>query len=412
VASIETRVETLIIGAGLIGSSLAMHLARRGMSGIRVVDFDLEGSLSSSELNAGAVRATWSQAINVQMSQISIDYFAELGAEVGYNPCGYLWLQTKEKMERALKTHDLQLKMGWPVEVWDVPKLRSRVPFIDKTDDLVGAIFSPRDGLVNSNLLKNHFRSEAKKLGVQFDDRIWVRASEHEANGTTVICEKIEESLSPDAKRAHLSGDAVEYRRSQVQYRAKQVVNCAGAWAAKVAEALGYKSPVHAIRREVCVFDCRDVDLTQYGMIVDTSGVYFHPEASNGLAGFARKDEAQGINFHYDADSFFNDIIWPALYERSSSFERLKHLTGWSGQYEVSPDDSAVIGKVESGEAGKRGNVFESHSFSGHGVMHCHAAGMALAEKMILGRYECADVDQLSARRFETGKLVPEGLVI
>ena len=146
-------------------------------------------------------------------------------------------------------------------------------------------------------------------------------------------------------------------------------------------------------------------------MIVDTSGVYFHPEATNGLAGFAAPEQ-HGINYHYDGETFFQEMIWPALYERSSQFERLKHLTGWAGLYEVSPDECAIIGLVQEGDAGKAGNVFEAHSFSGHGVMHSYAAGRCLAEKVIGGRFELVDAEPLSAQRFETGRLIHENLVI
>jgi glycine/D-amino acid oxidase-like deaminating enzyme len=140
-------------------------------------------------------------------------------------------------------------------------------------------------------------------------------------------------------------------------------------------------------------------------MIVDTSGVYFHPEAMNGLAGFANTDEPAGVNFEYDGERFFEERIWPALYERSTAFERLKHVTGWAGLYEVSPDECGIIGSVQEG-------VFEAHSFSGHGVMHSYAAGLALAETIVNPRSKTVDITQLSGRRFIDGKLIQENLVI
>jgi sarcosine oxidase subunit beta len=132
----------------------------------------------------------------------------------------------------------------------------------------------------------------------------------------------------------------------------------------------------------------------------------------NMLAGFANHDEPAGFNYHYESEHFFMEKIWPALYERSTFFERLKHLTGWAGLYEVSPDECAILGRVEQGNAGAGGRVFEAHSFSGHGVMHSYSAGQSLAELMTLGRYESLDLAGLSASRFETGRLIREGLVI
>jgi sarcosine oxidase subunit beta len=406
-----SKTEVLVIGAGVVGSSVAMHLARLGAS-VRVVDFDLEGSLSSSELNAGGVRATWGQPINIEMAKHSIEYFASVAEEVGYRACGYLWLLPEDKLPGALRARELQTKMGWPVEAWDVPKLRSQVPFIDKTDGVAGCIFAPRDGLLNPNRLKNHFREEARARGAVFEDRLLVRSASFTGSRAKVVCERFVRALAHEAKVAVLSDQWQEKAEARVEFETDYVVNCAGAWASHVAKALGYLSPSFPVRRQACIFDCRGVDLTPYGMIVDTSGVYFHPEATNGLAGFATRDEKVGVNFEYGGESFFMEHIWPALYERATVFEALKHVTGWAGLYDVSPDECAIIGQVEQGDAGKSGRVFEAHSFSGHGVMHSYTAGLAIAESIAHGRPNTMDLSILSAKRFETGAKLHESAVI
>ncbi len=400
--------ETLIVGAGVIGSSTAMHLDKLGMTGIHVIDLDLEGTLSSSELNAGGVRATWVQPINIQMSKITIDYFAQVANEVGYKPCGYLWLHPEERWNPALQARERQIEMGWPVEAWDVAQLRNRVPFLDKTDGIAGAIFAPRDGLINPNLLKNHYRDVARSLGVEFVDRTVLREMRFEKNSQSpvqVSCERFEKVMSHETKLEIAASDLPDLGRSKIEYQVQRVINCAGPWASRVAKILNYSSPSRPVRRQVCIFDGREVDLTPYGMIVDTSGVYFHPEAMNGLAGFANHDEPAGINFTYDGDQFFEERIWPALYERSSAFERLRHVTGWAGLYEVSPDECGIMGAAGQG-------VFEAHSFSGHGVMHSYAAGLALAEEIVFGKSNTVDISQLSGKRFESGHLIRENLVI
>ncbi len=410
---VGTKDSVIIIGAGLVGSAVALHLAKLGVSSIRVIDFDLEGTLSSSELNAGGVRATWNQSINIEMSKLSIDYFSQHAGEVGYRDAGYLWLQRSTGWEQALAAREKQVAAGWPVEVWDVKKLREKVSFIDKTDDLVGAIFAPRDGLLNPNLLKIHLREEAKRLGVQFVDRTLLKSAEVGANGIQLICEEFSHIVIPDQKEAVLTSQFSQRPQDQevgrATYRCDRVVNCAGAWANQVATVLGYQCPSIAVRRQVCIFDCKEVDLTPFGMMVDPSGVYFHPEAMNGLAGFATPGETPGANFNYDGVQFFEEQIWPALYERASGFERLRHLTGWAGLYEVSPDESAVIG--ENGRPGSS-QIYEAHSFSGHGVMHCYAAGLALAELIVHGQFRTIDASILSGRRFAEGRLVHETQVI
>lgn len=408
------KVETLVVGAGVIGSSVAMHLAKLGMKDIRVIDFDLEGSLSSSELNAGGVRATFVQPINIDISKFSIEYFASVAAEVGYRDCGYLWLHNEKQLPKALQTRELQVQRGWPVEVWDVAELKRRVPFIDKTSDIAKATFASRDGLINPNLLKNHFRSQSKALGVVYEDRVFLKQTNYlePSQGIHIIGEKFQNTISPENKVKIAQKDFSSLDRVQVEYRVQRVVNCAGPWASEVARILGYSSPSYPLRRQVSIFDCRGLDLTPYGMMIDTSGVYFHPEGTNGLAGFATPKEEKGFNFLYEGEDFFTEHIWQPLYERSTYFERLKHVTGWAGLYEVSPDDCAIVGQVNQGEAGKFRNVFEAHSFSGHGVMQSHGAGLALAEKIIHGKYLTLDLSPLSADRFVSNQLIHENLVI
>jgi glycine/D-amino acid oxidase-like deaminating enzyme len=407
----HVSVKALVIGAGVIGSSVAYHLARLGMTDIRVIDPDLEGSLSSSELNAGGVRATFSQSINIEMSTATIEFFSKNAADVGYRDVGYLWLKTAEGLDKARATTELQRRLGWSVDQWDVAQLRKKIPFIDKTDDLAGALFAPKDGLVNPNLVKVFYRNEARKLGVVFEDRTLVLGSRELSQSEIEIrCRKFA-SFSQTQKVEVLSGAQLG-EGSETRYHAQIVINCAGPWAAGVAQALDYESPAFPLRRQIAIFDCRDVDLTPYGMIVDTSGVYFHPEAMNGLAGFATPDEKPGFNFAYDGETFFTESIWAPLYERSSHFERLKHLTGWSGLYDVSPDESAIIGRAARGKRSSYDQVFEAHSFSGHGVMHSHAAGTALAELIVNGKCATFNAGCLSADRFVTGKLLHEGAVI
>ncbi|HTL12228.1 MAG TPA: FAD-binding oxidoreductase [Bdellovibrionota bacterium] len=408
----EIHAEVLIVGAGLMGSALAMHLGRLGVSGVHCADFDLEGPLSSSELNAGGVRGSFGQPVNILASKLSIEFFATVAADVGYRPCGYLWLLAPERVAWFEAARRNQLAAGWPSEVWDVPELRRQRPFIDKTDGIAQAVFVPRDGLVNPNLLKNLFRERARSTGAQFHDRLLIQTAEFGPTGVKVRASRHAPDLALES-RAEALAEQHAPRLGETVIHAKRVVNCAGPWAPAVAKALGYPCPSHPVRRQISIFDCRDVDLTPYGMIVDTSGVYFHPEATNGLAGYADPEEKAGESFRYDGEDFFMEKIWAPLFERSTGFERLKHLTGWAGLYEISPDHSAIVGPVEQGEPKRHpGRVFEAHSFSGHGAMHSYAVGLALAELMAEGRYSTLDLTVLAGSRFETGRPVSEGAVI
>jgi FAD-dependent oxidoreductase domain-containing protein 1 len=411
----KIRPKIAIVGAGIIGSALAMALAERGVQGILVYDPDLDGALSSTELNAGGVRATFSQPANILCSKISIDYFDQHSIDFGYRPCGYLWLHGAAKMAEVEHSFPRWEAAGWPYEVWDVTRIRSYAPFLDKTDDLVGAVFAPRDGLLNSNLLKLHYRERAKALGVVFVDRHLLRIASLENDGVDLTFQVLGSSPSLEEKTAlyrSLEEPNSPILTGEVSVRADRVVNCAGPWAKEVARILGYDCPSHNVRRQISVFDCREVDLSKYGMIVDSSGVYFHPEGGSVIGGIVEREELPGQNFLYDGDDYFQEKIWSALAERSTKFESLRHKTGWSGLYEVSPDESAIIGEVKVNGLSGTGRIFESHSYSGHGIMHSYACAVALAEKMVDGKSELFDLDPFSGTRFESGRVLSETAVI
>jgi sarcosine oxidase subunit beta len=89
-----------------------------------------------------------------------------------------------------------------------------------------------------------------------------------------------------------------------------------------------------------------------------------------------------------------------------SRFERLRHVTGWAGLYEVSPDRSAIIGLAAP-------SVYEAHSFSGRGVMQSYGAGQALADLIANGKYQPGlDASALARTRFEINRPVFEELHI
>ena len=405
--------DVLVIGGGLIGSAVAQGLVRLGLKNVVVIDPDLSGEWSSSELNAGGVRGTWSQAVNLELSKASIDYFSLHAEQVGYRPCGYLWLHRPETWDAALSSREMHVRHGWPVEVLDVDGIRKRVPFIDKTSDLAGGLFGVRDGLVNPNRLKEHFREEAMKGGARFVDGAYFFGAGFSSDGkVSAEVFRFASGLSSLRKRDLLSKnpssrDQFSNEEGEwIRIEADRLVNASGAWAPEIARRVGYTCPSQPVRRQISLFHARDLDLTPYGMIIDPSGVYFHPEAVYGLSGFANPGEPTGYRFDYDGDAFFEEWIWPALYERSSAFESLRHVSGWAGLYEESPDHHAIVGEAMGGSI-PRGRVFEAHSFSGHGAMQSFAAGRGLAEKIVSGRYQTIDLEALGASRFRDGATLP-----
>lgn len=396
------RIRGAIVGAGIIGSAIACELSERGITDLHVIDPDLEGSQSSTERNAGGVRHLWQHPVNIELSRISISFFEKISKEIGFQQTGYLWLFAKEKADQALSLFEHAKHFNLPYQQWSVADIRQKYPFIDKTNDLSCGLFGPKDGLVNSNALKNYYRDQAKQRGVCFHDRICMKDLKQNRGKVSLTLTLLE---SEDQATSLLKNPGTPSGREEI-WSCDFVVLCAGPWMKTVLSSLVGHSLVQPIRRQICVFSAENFDMTPYGMVVDTSRVYFHPEGGNILAGLVLNNEPEGYRFDYDI-TFFENHIWPALYERSSHLERLKHLTGWAGLYSYTPDTTGILGKLPGFQ-----NVYEAHSFTGRGVMQSHGAAVALAELVLNGRFETFDAIPLSRERFGTSMLLHEELHI
>ena len=410
------RVSVLIAGGGIVGSAVAYCLARSGVREIQVVDLDLAGVYASSELNAGGVRATWWQPVNIETCRQSLDFFRTHREQFGFRERGYLWLyDDPDHFAVAREKIRLQNRMGLGVELLTPSDAAAHCPLLDRgLDELVGATWSPRDGLINPNAVRSFYRREAEALGVRFLNRHYIdgvvtervpgETGTRRVRAVDVIevegCDPADDSGS---LREILTSHRIprEQRRREVRVSCEVLINCLGAWSTVFSGKLGIRDVTEAVRRQICLvgFDRKalphGVDFDELGMIVDASDLYFHPEAGHVLAGFSIPEEAPGFDFDYDGTEFFETFIWPRLAHRVSSFERCGHVRGWSGLYAVTPDCSGIAGPVPG-----IANLFEAHSFTGRGVMQSYGVACAMAERITRGYASCCDFSLLGRQRF------------
>jgi sarcosine oxidase subunit beta len=427
---VTERPRVLIVGGGIVGTGIAWALAERGVDGVEVVDLDLAGIYASSELNAGGARATWWQPVNIETCRATLDFFRDHAQDFGFRERGYLWLYAdRERFDRALEKRRLQNGYGLGVEDLTPDELRARFPLLDRgIDEIVGATFSPRDGLVNPNAVRAWYRRRAEELGVRFHNRHYVSGVEtarvvgaagslRRVRALQVV--EVERGGAADPEgvlRNILVTHAVptEAERATWRVEADVVVNCLGAWSTPFSAKLGISDVTQPVRRQICLVDVHPQDrapgarLESLGMIVDASDLYFHPEGAHVLAGYSIPDEAPGFDFDYDGPEFFETHVWPRLAHRASTFERCGHVRGWAGLYAVTPDRSGIAGGV-SDFAG----LFEAHSFTGRGVMQSWGVARAMAALIDSGRYEEIDLAPLLRSRFaDPARWVPEELHI
>jgi len=412
-----SRPDILILGAGILGSSAAWHLAKANAGSIAVLDLDLNGTFSSSELNAGGARATWWQAINCSLSASSIRFFETIAEEIQFSQKGYLFLYHQQAWQTALQKKQQYLDLGWPVDYLKPGELGDRLPEFRNLKGVAGATFSRRDGLLDPHLLKEYYRSRGRELGVSFLDRRYVTQVETAASRVTAVHARHYEAAPPLGEEA-LESILINHRISQSdawreeRYQPKILVNCTGAWLPVTSQYYGDALPVQPVRRQISLCSSHEEDFSARGMIVDASGLYFHPEGQSSgmlLAGYSNPDEPAGYSFRYDGEKYFDRKIWLRLYRRGGRehFAAVKHIRGWAGLYAVGPDRTGILGPVAGLE-----NAFVLGAATGRGVMQSYALGLLLAEQIKDGRYSSADGNLLSSQRFTDGKFLPEDLDI
>src|SRR6266581_8271342 len=109
--------DVVIIGGGIVGSSIAYHLTAAGCKDVLVIERESSQGKGSTGKSMGGVRAQFSTPVNIQMSLYSIPFYAAfdqaLGHPSGYRAQGYLFCATSDQHMAYLRTnHECQVRLG------------------------------------------------------------------------------------------------------------------------------------------------------------------------------------------------------------------------------------------------------------------------------------------------------------
>jgi sarcosine oxidase subunit beta len=381
--------DVVIIGGGIVGSSIAYHLTAEGCRNVLVIERETHQGKGSTGKSMGGVRAQFATPVNIQMSLYSIPFYASfeerLGHPSGYRPQGYLFVGTSEKHLAYLRANlERQVAMGLqtakllPADdiIRMYPQLRS--------DDIVGGSFCSTDGFVDPYSAMVGFMTWAVEHGAQLWRNTEVTAISVDAQGVA----------------------GVETSRGRVATRT--VVNAAGPWAAQVAKMAGVDLPVQPLRRMLVPTEPFDQFPHTAPMIIDMSnGFHFRPESLGFLLAWNDPEETPGYKTDFDP-AFIEKILVRAA-NRVPIFENLavNPKRAWAGLYEMTPDHHPILGPAP-GVPG----FFLANGFSGHGVMHAPATGKILCDLVLRGQTGLVDAGLLSLQRYADGRLIEETAVL
>jgi sarcosine oxidase subunit beta len=320
--------EVVIIGGGIVGSSIAYHLTAAGCKGVLVMERESVQGKGSTGKSMGGVRAQFSTPVNIQMSLYSIPFYSRFNEQLGH-PCdyraqGYLFCATSEQQMAYLKrNYGTQISLGLKdARLLTADEIRNMFPQL-RADDIVGGSLCSSDGFVDPYSTMNGFMSWACDHGAELWKNCAITGMECDSNGVA----------------------AVESSRGTVATRT--VVNCAGAWSAAVAKMVNVDLPVEPLRRMLVPTEPFDAFPHSAPMIIDMSnGFHFRPESRGFLLAWNDPEETPG--FKTDFDPAFVEKILSRAADRVPVFDNVpvNPKRAWAGLYEMTPDHHPVLGLV------------------------------------------------------------------
>lgn len=384
-------VDILIVGGGVVGSSIALHLRRDGFTGrILVVERDPTYARASSFLAMGGIRQQFGSATNIKLVQYSLGFFDELErmtreletGSLAFRQRGYLFLVDAAHADAFDRRVARQRELGAHVEKIDVAAIEKLAPGV-RLDDIVFGVFGPKDGYANARRVLAAMRRAAERAGVRYiaDEVVAFHSSKRAITGAWLA-----------------SGESVD---------APVVVDAAGPYAGRVARLAGLTLPIEPQRQHLFRAALPHRWPTMFPMTIDPDGVHWRQDDLDGpdcvadgiVVAKTKLDDPPGENFACDQSRWSDDFL-PALTARVPAFKDLRLVNGWCGLYEMTPDHNPVFGEHPD----LRG-FFVAGGFSGHGMMMSPAAGKVMSEIIRTGRSQTIDVSRFSLDRFVRGEL-------
>lgn len=381
--------DAVIIGAGIVGASIAYHLSELGLTNVTMIERETAQGRGSTGKSMGGVRAQFSTGVNIRMSMYAIPFYAEfdrrVGYECGYKPHGYLFCATEARHLEYLETNQrLQYELGLAqARMVTRGEIEQMVPLL-RTDDILGGSYCPTDGFVDPYSVMTGFTLKAMERGVRL------------ARG-----EEVTEIVVNN-------GSVRGVRTARGFHAAPVVVVAAGAWSAAIAATAGAALPVTPMRRMLVPTEPFDGLPERCPMTIDMSnGFHFRPEGRGLL--LAWNDPGETLGFRTSVDPEFVEKILTRAVSRVPAFENLAvdPRKTWAGLYEMSPDHHAILGPAPEVQG-----LYYACGFSGHGVMHAPATGKVLADLIVKGDTDLIDANVLSVRRFAEGREIHETAVL
>lgn len=380
--------EIIIVGAGVVGCSLAFHLARAGAR-VTVLDKGAEVCAGMSARSGALLRMHYTFAPEAELAWKSLQYFAHWddmvgpdaeGRGCGFVRTGFAIVVGPLNVEKLRANIAMLRAVGVDTHLVEPAELRQIEPAIN-ADDVALAAYEPRSGYADPVAATRSMAEAARRHGAAF-------------------------TLNAPVASIEVAGGRVRgvIDAAGARHQADAVCVVAGPWTDRLLKPLGAAIGIRAERAQIAFFK-RPAALRHCGCIDTISGSYFRPHGADltliGLGDVKAEYEPDPDGFREENDADFVAEVAERLAHRVPAMSGAGYGRGHAGIYDVSPDSRAVMGAVPA-----VGGLFVAAGFSGTGFKTAPAVGAAMAELILTGRARTADLGPFGFDRLRAGRLI------
>ena len=369
----------VIVGAGVMGTSIAFQLAKRQAGRILVLDKDYVGRGASGRSSA-LIRMHYTFAPEVQLAVKSLHMFqrwAEItGAPGDFRKTGFVQLVPARDAKLLKANVEMQRQNGVNVQLISAAELREIEPDWN-VDDVLTAAYEPDSGYGDGASVANDFLVAARDLGVEYRPRTRVN-------------------------RLLVKGDSIAgVAAEQGDIAAPVVIVATGQWTKPLLQTAGIDVPLETEYHEVCILKNPATMKSGGCACIDyILSVYFRSEGHDKtlVGSFTGERGVDPDNFPQRASQESLASVADRACERIRALQKAELVRGVTGVYDLTPDSRPLLGELPQ----VRG-LYVVAGFSGMGFKISPAIGVVMSELLLEGRASTVDITAFRPSRFAEG---------
>jgi len=377
--------KVVIVGGGVVGTSVAYRLAKNGVTDITLLEKDFLGFGASSR-SAGTYQTQYLTREDIAWKAIGRPLIEELikDGSLEFTRVGYLRLaSTPDHLEQFEKSVKIQKEeWGLTAMVLSPKEINSKWPDLN-TSDIQGGLHGPNDGYVDPHDLCNLLGRAASSKGARI-------LQNHKVIGVQTTGDKVT-SVTTD----------------KGEFPCDWIVNCTGAWAPTMGKMLGIDVPIRAYKRQIIALKptpWQGPFVNEYVPGIEKPSLYFRPETGNLLLVSQHWEGICDWEVAEDPDKYSEKVDWNFVEDISHLLEnrlpaagKAGFLRGWAGLYSFTPDEQPILGVTK-----QIPNLINALGCHGVGVMISPTMAVVVTELILKGETDLLDLRKYALERFSS----------